>query len=440
MKKSIFTLLFTHAFMVLSAQDWQPLAEGLLPNGYVIFSISAVGDNVVWAVASKEYYQGPIPSSHHSYVLRTADGGQNWTTAEIEEAAGTISFQIVAVDSLTAWITTQDYNSGPGRALYQTIDGGVVWTKKHTNVAAGVALNYFSDGQHWLAHNRQATCRSANNGQTWTNATFTGYQTDEYQILNSGANVSSTVGDTLWNGTSAGRIVRFTNYGQEREFLNTGFGPQATITSIAFHDHQNGLLYYPISSFGLHRIARSTDGGATWTPLMQQPGNFGWNITVVPGSPGTYVLASNYNTNSGRVAITKDFGASWSVENLNKSLNAVVFTNSSTGWIGAGKITSSATPALFKYTGASLVGTQTPVSLPGFSVSPNPSADIVRFEFEGSGEASSVLATITDVSGRNVFSGKIFDKQLDISMLDAGVYFLKIEAGGKVGIEKLVKN
>lgn len=211
MKKLLFASLFSLHFTTIPAQNWQPLAEGLLPNNYAIFSISAVGDDVVWAVASQEYYGPPIPATHHSYILRTSDGGQHWTVAEVEEAAGTISFQIVAVDSLTAWITTQDYSSGPGWALYQTTDGGINWTKKLTHVAAGVALNRFSDGQHWLAQNRQNTSRSSNDGANWSNSSFSGYQTDEYQILASGANMSCTVGDTLWNGTSAGRIVRFTN-------------------------------------------------------------------------------------------------------------------------------------------------------------------------------------------------------------------------------------
>ena len=62
MKKSVFTLFFTAALVTLSAQNWTPMAAGLLPSNVVIFSISAVGDDVVWAVASGEYYQAPIPN------------------------------------------------------------------------------------------------------------------------------------------------------------------------------------------------------------------------------------------------------------------------------------------------------------------------------------------------------------------------------------------
>ena len=168
MKKTTFTLFFALTILALSAQNWTPMAAGLLPDNTLIYSISAVGDNIVWAVASGAYSQPPIPASHRPQLLRTSNGGQTWTVLEIEEAQGAISFQIVAVDSLNAWITTQDYGAtATGRALYQTKDGGIEWTKRVTNGGAGVALNRFSDGEHWLAHNRQGTSKSANNGVSW---------------------------------------------------------------------------------------------------------------------------------------------------------------------------------------------------------------------------------------------------------------------------------
>lgn len=444
MKKSLFTcFFFPFALVALHAQNWQPMAVGVLPDAYVVFSISAVGDNVVWAVASQEIYQGPIPGTYQSHYLRSSDGGQSWSTGAIEEAAGTISFQIVAVDSLTAWITTQDYNSGPGRALYQTTDGGITWVKKHTATAAGVALNRFPDGQHWLAHNRQAISKSSDNGTSWINSTFTGYQTNEFQLLNSGANMSCTVGDTLWSGTSAGRILRMTNYGQSQEFITTTLGTGTEINSIAFQDHLNGLCWSR-NAVGNNRIARSMDGGATWSVLAQQPGSStGWNVAAVPGAPGFYVLASNYNYSQGKVAITTNFGNSWSVENLNQSINSVVFTSPSTGWIGVGKTASATQPStqphLYKYSGAPLVGVRTPAALAGLSVAPNPASGHIRFDFEDSDSAQNVLVTITDAAGQVVFSGTTAGRQLDVSTLPAGAFFLTIVSDGKTGVAAFVK-
>ena len=439
MKTFLCTLFFSTIFSALSAQNWQSMAAGLLPNGYVIFSISAVGDNVVWAVASREYYQAPIPATHHSRILRTSDGGLHWTVAEVEETAGTISFQIVAEDSLTAWITTQDFGGGPGRALYKTTDGGLNWSRKLPDNAGGVALNRFADGQHWLAHNRQTISFSADGGTNWTGSIAMGYQTNEYQILTSGANLSNTVGDTVWSGTSSGRILRFTNYGASSQFLNTGLGTSTTITSVAFQDHLHGLCY-SVNAANNNRISRSVNGGLTWTVLPQQPGNtIGWNIAAVPGAPEFYVLASNYTFTQGKVAITTNAGNSWSIDDLKQPLNAVVFTSPSTGWIGGGKIVAATQPAMFKYTGAALVGTPAPGELHGFSLSPNPVHSIIYVDFDDFSAAHSVVATLTDLYGRRILSSPLTDKQLDVSQLPAGAYFLEIETEKGAAVRKIIR-
>lgn len=439
MKKILLSLLFSTAITALSAQNWTPMAAGLLPDNVLVFSISAVSDQIVWAVASKEYYQAPIPATVWPIILRTSNGGQTWVVNEVEEAFSTISFQIVAEDSLTAWITTQDYNTGPGRSLYKTTDGGDQWLKIHANVSAGVALNRFSDGQHWLAHNRSTSSRSADNGLNWTNASVQGYQSTEFQILNSGVNMSCAVGDTLWNGTSEGRVIRFTNFGASHEFFNTGFGSNSTVTSVAFQDRLNGLLYY-YGDFGLSKIAKTTDGGATWANLPQQPGPGGWNIAAVPGAPGSYALATNYNFVSGKIALTKDFGASWTVENLNKPLNAIAFVSPTAGWAGAGRITSSVVPALYKYTGTPLLDAETATeTLAGFSVSPNPVANIVRFDFEGATDQEGCRVALFDVMGQVVFAGEIFERQLDVARFPAGVYFLKVETASGWAMRKIVR-
>ncbi|HOY07464.1 MAG TPA: T9SS type A sorting domain-containing protein [Saprospiraceae bacterium] len=440
MKKIFSTLFNCTLFCALYAQNWTPMAAGYLPVDVVVFSISAVGDNVAWAVASPEYYQAPIPSSAYPIILRTADGGANWIQIPVEEAAGTISFQIVAVDAMTAWITTQDYGSGPGRALYKTTDGGVQWTKEYDSNNAGVALNRFSDGQHWLAHNRSGTARSENNGSSWQGGTISGYHSTEYQLLYAGTNMSCTAGDTLWNGTSEGRIIRFTNFGQSYSFLNTGLSDQSTIYSVAFEDHLNGLMFYT-SSFNAMRLSRSTDGGNTWSmlPNAQQPASNKWNIAAVPGSGGHYVLSTSYSNANGRVAVTHDFGQHWSYDDLNTPINAVVFTSPSTGWIGGGRITSPLHPSLYKYVGSPLVGTSAPEGdLPGFYVTPNPSNDIIRFDFEQENPNEPILASLSDAAGRTVLYRQVFDKQLDISSLAPGLYFLKIETRNGRAVRKIV--
>ena len=437
MQKTIFTLLFATLLTTLAAQNWQPMAVGVLPPDQGIFAVSAIGDNIVWAVASGDF--NVIPASHKPWILRSSDGGQSWVAHPVAPAGGTISFQIVAVDSLTAWVTTQDFGGGAGRALYKTTDGGITWVKKLNNPAGGVALYRFADDQHWFAHNRQTTSRSSDNGDTWTNTTITGYQTNEFQILYTGNNLSNTAGDTVWSGTNAGRMLRFTDYGATREFFSTNLGSATEISSVAFQDHANGLCYSR-SINDVHRISRSTDGGATWSLLANQPGtNIGWSIAAVPEWPGFYVLASNY-ISTGKVAITTNFGDSWTIETINDVFNGITFTSPTTGWIGASWVESDTVPAMFKYVGAPIVSAAIPTTdLPGFSVTPNPVKDVLRFDFEGLSTEHGVMAKVTDLHGRTLFSAKIQDNQLDVSQLPAGMYFLEISTSKGASVRKILR-
>ena len=108
------------------SQDWIPQAHDLLPEGYAVFSISVVSDQVVWLAASEkaviEIYQ-PVPSDHVTLLLRTTDGGSNWEMIEVDEAMGTFSWEILALNADTAWITTQCYGSVAGNGLYKTMTG-----------------------------------------------------------------------------------------------------------------------------------------------------------------------------------------------------------------------------------------------------------------------------------------------------------------------------
>lgn len=383
----------------INAQNWVPMANGLLPSNRLIFSISPVGDQVVWATAS-ENFNGEIPLSHAPYILRTSDGGAHWVAKEVEEAAGTISFKIVAVDSQTAIITTQDYNNGVGRALYKTTDGGEVWTNILTDVSAGVDLTRFNNGPNWLAHNRRSLSFSDDNGGSWQSGQMLDeYQSNEYQLLRSGTNMSSSIGDTLWNGTSAGRVIRFTNYGADHVFINTGLNTQS-IMSVAFCNHLNGMLYHE-SPLNPSQFARTTDGGNTWENLGFPPSGGKWNLTAVPGTTGTFAAVNAISTPSEwKVAITQDHGATWTLDTFTRPTNCIAFTSPGTGWIGAGLITFPSYPAIFKYVGAPLVGLKQPDALSlNLSIAPHPISDVLTVQFE-SPTSASYQFSLFDAQGR----------------------------------------
>ncbi len=77
------------------------------------------------------------------------------------------------------------------------------------------------------------------------------------------------------------------------------------------------------------------------------------------------------------------------------------------------------------------------ISLSDLSLYPNPVKD--RLNIKTSGSLIDKVATVFDVSGRKVFSQKLKVESLDVSKLNSGIYFLRLESNGKVMKKKFSK-
>jgi hypothetical protein len=73
-----------------------------------------------------------------------------------------------------------------------------------------------------------------------------------------------------------------------------------------------------------------------------------------------------------------------------------------------------------------------------FSVYPNPASDVVNISVKNNVIVSQT--ELTDINGRVVKSTNGFTSQINVSELNAGVYFLKITTDQGVGSSKIVKN
>ena len=438
MKYLFIFILCVLAMRNIVAQEWIPKGYGFLPQGYAINSISAVDDTVIWVNASVESVVNsgtPVPADHLIKIIRSTNGGETWESHGVEESIGRISFDIQAVDAYTAWITSQDYGSGLDRALYKTEDGGITWTNKLLFRGAGVFLRIL-DGQHLFCQNNKYIAWSADGGENWTRDTIEEYSSNEYNILFSGTNMACMIGDTIWVGTSLGRIVRFTQYGANYEMISTGL--PYSITNVSFADHLNGMIYYS----SIRSLARTHDGGNTWevTPSLPEA-TLNYNITHVTGTNETYVTTTSSGSHGAQYFWTTDFGNTWTSgdEIENAETNCIQFLSPTIGWIARRSITGDNDPIIYKWTGDLQTSVKNAFNqLTGFRMSPNPALDMIKYDFDDH-SGGSHFETITDVKGQVVSARETTEKEVDISHLIPGVYFIHIKVNELSGIWKFVK-
>jgi hypothetical protein len=435
-----FSILFLSAITSGTAQSWMPQGHGLLPLGYTILSMSAVDDTVIWLTAGLESVAesgAPVPLDHKLKVLRSVDGGNTWEVHDV--ATGRFSFDIIAVDANTAWITTQTYGNGISNSLFKTEDGGETWMNKLNHGPAGVFIRRFDD-THLLCQVNDRYSWSDDGGENWIHDTIQEYLPQEFNTLASGNNMASFVGDTLWVGTILGRIVRFTEYGATFQMIYTG--TIYVIQSLTFADHLRGMIFHYNESSGAFGLSRTHDGGTTWelTPSKPQTNKL-YNITYVPGTSATFVAATEYSQDGAEFFWTTDFGETWvdGGEIKNAHTNCVQFLSPDKGWVSSGTITRTDEPIIYQWSSDIFSGTQQVQKIrKSITVLPNPAIDIIKYTWDGFDHQEHLL-TVFNAKGETVVSRYSFQDELDIRFLPEGIYSLMIQSKDFLGNTRFLK-
>jgi hypothetical protein len=429
----------------LSAQKWvaSPASANLLPNKYYIPSVKMVNQDTVWAVSSIAQYT--IPTNHLIKVLRTTNGGQTWQVQNVSPAVGRVSFDMHPIDAQTAWITTTDRtNSGQ---LFKTSDGGVTWVEKLRNSAGGGAIRFFDINNGVCVGYNRPFAYTINGGDNWTvdstSMPFVGTETTgTFSLIRKG--------DTLWFGTTAGRIMRSTNKGRNWTAFSAGIPSTWVIASVAFKDARNGMLAaVDANMYAYKGIAKTNDGGVTWQIVPQSviPSSYIYipTLTAIPNrNEKTYLFGlENSLSTVGTSILTLDDGNTWQgIDNDIHSHGGAEFFSSKIGWMGNGYVNNAVnSAAMFKWDDNGLfTPTAEQYDNTFFSVSPNPATDILTLQFNNESNLEAFDVQITDDAGRIVLQNTGTNKQLTISQLPNGIYFLTVKTKDKIGATKFVKN
>jgi hypothetical protein len=319
--------------------QWIEQNAGFSTPGLEVFSMDAVDESVVWAVAGDVQTLGPVQE-----FTRTTDGGSTWVSGTVTGATGLFANSISALDASTAWASFADLNYVLPNKIFKTTNGGTTWVHQATAFpAAGSFVNavHLFDANNGVAVGDPVggyfeIYTTTNGGTNWVRvpqANIPAPQGGEFPI----SGIFGTLGSTIWFGTynpSQARVYRSTDRGVTWTMGSTGLGPNTFVGGIAFRDGNNGLakVITNVPTGNPHWVVRTTNGGDTWTALAPPVQPYTQVIAWVPGT-ATYMVTSFSTAGGGGSTYTADNGASWTLVDQVPHM-AVDFVSPNVGWCG----------------------------------------------------------------------------------------------------------
>lgn len=248
-------------------------------------------------------------------VYKTTNGGTNWTTYVSNSTQR--NYAMDAIDANTAWVTGTVGGSADV-SVYKTTDGGATWTQQFNNpLGFGDGIKFFdaNNGVYWgdpdpYPSKYWEIYTTTNGGANWVrvpkaNIPDADSANGEYGAAGGMCTFGNNVWFTSYSGAAGTQIGvwKSTNKGLNWTVSYFANGSAASGSSYpAFKDANNGVV---VTLAG--NIARTTDGGATWTVSAPIAGVGYRYVTYLKGT-NRYVAVGT----GGKSFISYDNGLNWS--------------------------------------------------------------------------------------------------------------------------------
>lgn len=309
MKKLVVFFLLVSNF--LSSQTWQPL-PGIVNNinNQRFDDVFFLNENLGWA--ANGYYSG---------VYKTTDGGTNWTLQTTGAMLGGTHYfrNIEFLDENIGFLGTLN------QKFYKTTDGGTTWNLV-TNITpnpvaicgldcVGPSTVYGCGAYFTPAH----IIKSIDSGNTWQFIDMSAYATALVDINF----INENIGFVSGNNASGGVILKTTDGGTTwTQLLNTGTNGDY-IWKLQILNSNNNVIFGASEAVTPNpgRLVKSIDGGVTWT------------FTNAPESVVQAVgfLDENHGWMGGHTTgfyETFDAGITWTNTGVGSNLNRIFFVGS----------------------------------------------------------------------------------------------------------------
>jgi photosystem II stability/assembly factor-like uncharacterized protein len=275
--------------------------------------VSVVDANVVWV------------SGHGGSWGRTTDGGRTWRVS-VMRGADSLEFRDVhAASATTAWLLA----AGPGERsrIYRTTDAGATWTEQwvnHEPQGFYDCMDFWDERRGFVygdaVDGSLRVLVTSDGGSSWSlvpSSSLPAALPGEGGFAASGTCAIAGEGGRGWiagGNAPRARVFSTSDFGRTWQAAETPVvaAEAAGLTSIAMADATSGI------AFGGHlgeqgntgtKVARTQDGGRTWTAVAGAPipGAI-YGGVVVPDTGGRSFLV----VGPGGAAISLDGGNIWS--------------------------------------------------------------------------------------------------------------------------------
>ncbi|GAA4323183.1 YCF48-related protein [Flaviaesturariibacter amylovorans] len=453
-----------------SRAQWLPQNAGFSNDTLGFYELSLPDKYTAWAVC----YDGKNGLLSGRPVLdftRTTNGGNTWIPGKMGTDRTLRFSNISAIDGQEAWVAMNKIGPAPGTfgkggGVFHTTDAGVTW--EHTepgelfDTGSVPRFVHFKDKNKGIAVGDPKggyfeVYTTMNMGKKWKRVDATDLPAP---LPNEIGWISgyAVVGNTIWFGTSRGRMYKSTDFGKNWTVHVVDSIPGTYVQEIAFlDDGLTGVAHLRGRSRTF--VFSTTDGGLTWTNYFQPPNWKNSRMTAVPGTNAFVSTAVHPNPIFQGSAVSYDAGRTWTEIDNQASKAVCRFFDAETGYAGSFYVTNPFRGGIFK----SQIVFQQPAATESarsskrraaapknaaasvaVHVYPTPARDVVNLVFGGVPAGKEGVASIHSLDGRQLLSARLSGAstvQLNVSGLPAGLYTLRIatKAGTKSQVITLAK-
>jgi photosystem II stability/assembly factor-like uncharacterized protein len=398
--KTVFIFAFASFFSVNLFGQWTQLNSGTTQNL-----------NAIYFLNDDTGFIGGDAGITSTTLLKTTDGGLNWTSPNISTVNSIRS--ICFTTSQIGFLTTSSASQS-----FKTIDGGSNWTSFNSEIfnAGDIYFKDIDTGFVFSPNNGDDVSYTFNGGATWShyaNGTFNGVGITaiHFPFTNSSIGFATT-----WDG----QIFKTTNAGVS--WFQIAQPTSQYLSDVSFSSPSDG--YAVGSTF----LLKTTDGGANWTIVNSNVG--GSKIKIVGSS--LYVLSND------SIRVSNNNGLTFTaMSGTITGLNNLQILSSTSGYCvgGSGRI--------FKL-GLTSTVEESPISLNQIKVYPNPIIGSGSLNLEIPFNQNVIEALIYNINGNEIMQFNIMGNSKSINFnvneLPSGIYYLMLrtDQGENIQSDKIV--